>query len=273
MTAPPLRYKWQVEDMKTALHALHPDFKIEILRETDSTNTQLLNRLHQGETTPTLLVAENQTAGKGRMGKNWHAQAGHALTFSMLVPTTLETVGWLALVTACALIRTFEKQLPAHPNSLIKIKWPNDIWLKPSPNALWHKLVGILIETATVKQQRYAVIGIGINLSSPTSDETFQISRGTLKQIGTNWNVATAFSQLAPELTQAVYNFKKEDIPYWKALFEQYDLLFNQRLRTSQGMEGVGMGVNAQGQLLIKTQDHIQTIHSGEVSIRPCSDI
>ncbi|MGL4667067.1 MAG: biotin--[acetyl-CoA-carboxylase] ligase [Saezia sp.] len=268
-----LKFNWPMADLYPAFCTLHPDFKIEVLSETDSTNTQLLARLHQGDTTPTLLVAENQTAGKGRMGKSWHAQPGQALTFSLLIPTTLENVGWLALVTACAFIRTLEKKLPAHPSSLIKIKWPNDIWLKPSPTATWHKLVGILIETATVNQQRYAVIGIGINLSSSALDETFQTPRGTLQQIGTNWDVPTAFSQLAPELTQAVYNFKKEDIPYWKALFGQYDLLFNQRLRTSSGIEGIGMGVSAQGQLLIKTQNDIQTIHSGEVSIRPCSDI
>ena len=266
----PLALEWPDADVRSRLHALHPDFQLEILNEADSTNTQLLSRLHQGVTTPTLLVVENQTAAKGRMGKKWQVQLGHSLTFSILTPTCLENIGWLALVSACSLVEILQKKLNMPPASQLKIKWPNDIWLKPMPDTPWHKLVGILIETATVNQQRYAVIGIGINISTCSSQNATEIPLGYLTQLGSQWDVPTAFAHIAPDIVQAVYNFKKEDIPHWKALFQRYDLLSNQPLRTSNGVTGIGLGVNSQGQFLIKTGDGIQTIHSGEVSIRPC---
>ena len=273
---PSLSYQWPVADIYPHLRSLNPDFEIIILGEIDSTNTQLLNRLHQGETTPTILVAENQTAGKGRMGKTWYATPGHSLTFSILVPTTPENTGWLALVCGCALLNTLQKTLPSKQTNHLKIKWPNDIWCKPSPHTQWHKLAGILIETATIKQQRYAVVGIGININplpNHPDHNTSQTPRAALAQIGFLWDVPTAFANITPEIAQAVYNFKKEEIPHWKTLFHHYDLLFNQPLYTSSNIEGTGAGIDSQGYLLIKTPSGIQTIHSGEISVRPCSDI
>jgi len=272
MTA--LTLQWPTQQVQNHLCALHPDFNVEVLHQTDSTNTQLLSRLRQGNTTPTLLVAEDQTAAKGRMGKSWSVQPGHSLTFSFLIPTQLENIGWLALVTACALISVLQKKLPhQHHTNTLKIKWPNDIWFKPAPGLQWHKLAGILIETSTANRQRYAVIGVGINISPLCAPPSSHIPYGYLQQIDPDWDVPTTFAHIAPELIQAVYNFNKEGIPHWEILFRHYDLLLGQPLRTSNGIEGIGAGVNPQGHLLIKTPCGIQPIHSGEISVRPCSDI
>ena len=60
-----------------------PGFTFEVLPEIDSTNTELLRHFKSGRPAPTLLVAEQQTAGRGRLGRQWHSQRGDSLTFSL----------------------------------------------------------------------------------------------------------------------------------------------------------------------------------------------
>lgn len=268
-----LRFAWQFADVYPIIQALDTKFKIEVLHTTDSTNTQLMSRLRQGETTPTILIAEEQTAGKGRADKCWRAQVGHSLTFSVLLPVHSDALGWVALVCACSLTEAIQKALPSASNDALKIKWPNDLWIRPQTELLWHKLAGILIETATIKGQRYAVIGVGINVESFATQQVMDIQLGSLKQMGLNWDITRVFSYLAPQLVQDVYNFSKNDVPYWKIKFEHYDVLANQPVYTSNGVQGIGAGISSQGHFLLQTQEGIQAIHSGEISIRPCLNI
>lgn len=268
-----LRFEWQFADVYPIIQALDTKFKIEVLHTTDSTNTQLMSRLRQGETTPTILIAEEQTAGKGRAGRCWRAQVGHSLTFSVLLPIHSDALGWIALVCACSLVEKIQKALPRSCHHALKIKWPNDLWTQRQLGTPWHKLAGILIETATTQGRRYAVIGVGINVDSFPTQQEMDMKLGSLKQMGLNWDVPRVFSYLAPQLVQDVYNFGQDDVPYWKTKFEHYDVLANQPVYTSNGVQGIGAGVSSQGHFLLKTQEGIQAIHSGEISIRPCLNI
>lgn len=84
-----------------------PGFTIEVLPEIDSTNTELMRRLKSAEPRPEpiLLVAEQQTAGRGRQGRQWHSQRGDSLTFSLGLP--LQPVAWsgLSLVAGISVVR------------------------------------------------------------------------------------------------------------------------------------------------------------------------
>ena len=155
---------WPVQAIKQAVAPLWPGFTVEVLPTIDSTNSELLRRARAGARDPALLVAEQQTAGRGRLGRSWQSdaaladvdaackrgvnRAGGALTFSLALPLALQDWSGLSLAVGVSVAHAL------HPE--LQLKWPNDIWLRD------RKLAGILIETASFADRRYAVIGIGI---------------------------------------------------------------------------------------------------------------
>ena len=132
-----LALPWPREALAQALAALVPGAQVEIVPAVDSTNTELMRRAREGRTAPTLLVTEAQTAGRGRLGRDWHttdAGVGGALTFSLGLPLAPADWSGLSLVVGVALAESLDARL--------RLKWPNDLWWQG------RKLAGILIETA-----------------------------------------------------------------------------------------------------------------------------
>jgi len=77
---------WQAEAIWEAVVPLLPGFTVEVLPQVDSTNSELMRRVRAGQTDPVLLVAEHQTAGRGRLGRAWESEPLSALTFSLGMP-------------------------------------------------------------------------------------------------------------------------------------------------------------------------------------------
>ena len=94
---------WPAESIWEAVYPLLPDFTVEVLPQVDSTNSELMRRVHAGHCEPTLLVAEQQTAGRGRLGRDWHSAAGDSLTFSLVVPLAPADWSGLSLAVGVAL--------------------------------------------------------------------------------------------------------------------------------------------------------------------------
>ncbi|WAA13741.1 biotin--[acetyl-CoA-carboxylase] ligase [Fervidibacillus halotolerans] len=112
-----------------------------------------MNQVEEG----TMIIAEEQTDGRGRMARKWHSQKG-GLWFSFIVKPEIPiaTAPQLTLLTAVAVVRTIEDLLPLHP----KIKWPNDILLHGK------KVCGILTELqATDGNIEAVIIGVGLNVN------------------------------------------------------------------------------------------------------------
>ena len=82
--SPPIR--WPAEALWEAVVPLLPGFTVEVLRTIDSTNTELMRRARTGQCEPILLVAEQQTAGRGRLGRVWQSDAGASLMLSLGLP-------------------------------------------------------------------------------------------------------------------------------------------------------------------------------------------
>jgi BirA family biotin operon repressor/biotin-[acetyl-CoA-carboxylase] ligase len=127
--------------------------------EIDSTNTHALRRADESDlVTPLLVLAERQTAGRGRGANSWWSAPG-ALTFSLVIPLDdlpRETVPQLSLTAGLAVCQSLEQLAPLAD---LAIKWPNDVYLNE------RKLAGILIEMPATRPPR-AVIGIGINVNN-----------------------------------------------------------------------------------------------------------
>ena len=131
------------------------DFKIEYLDTVDSTNTELKRRARRGAPSGTVLVADTQTAGRGRMGRSFFSPPGSGLYMSVLLrPVSLADAGRMTTLAAVAVARALEKQ-----GASVAVKWVNDLL------AGGKKLCGILAEGGTCGEEAFAVIGIGVNLA------------------------------------------------------------------------------------------------------------
>jgi len=246
---------------------------VEVWPEIDSSNSELMRRARSGRCDAVLLVAERQTAGRGRLGRSWHSEAGQALTFSLGVPLQPSDWSGLSLAVGVSVAEALEPAPPAAPTATptapprIQLKWPNDLWCD---NA---KLAGILVETAGAgagtAATRYLVVGIGVNLQTPV------LARQDPPPIGLNVchpgvSAPVALQWLAPPLARTLRQFEREGLAPFVARFDRRDLLRDRRLCLSNGVQGHGRGVTASGALRVQTEHGMQEITSAQWSVRPC---
>jgi BirA family biotin operon repressor/biotin-[acetyl-CoA-carboxylase] ligase len=139
--------------------------RVDIVDRTGSTNADLLAAAAAGAPDRTVLIAEHQDAGRGRLARSWISPPGSGLTVSVLlrpdgVPAS--RLGWLTLIAGLA---TYDavRSLTAVPCGL---KWPNDLLLGPAQR----KVAGILAEVAD-SQRPAVVVGIGLNVAAAPSDQ------------------------------------------------------------------------------------------------------
>jgi BirA family biotin operon repressor/biotin-[acetyl-CoA-carboxylase] ligase len=272
---------WPAEDIWQSCVPLLPTLTVEVLKEVDSTNSELMRRARAGQTDPVLLVAESQTAGRGRLGRQWHAQAGDALTFSLGLMFHPADWSGLSLAAGLSVVESLDPQGALG----LGLKWPNDIWLLHTPKH-WTKLAGILIETATTqKDERYCVIGVGINIAKPNAQDLSipGIGLRDLSEEAAAKTSATeavfapptapqALALIARPLLAAVLAFESKGFAPSQAAFQQRDVLRDMPVTLSDGRQGVARGVDNTGVLRVETPQGMQLINSAEVRVRPSTE-
>jgi len=132
--------------------------KILVFEKTDSTNNIAARLGHDGEAEGVAIFAEEQTAGRGRLGRRWESDARQGLWFSLLLRPRFSHALWTRLTTwaAVAIAEAIEGETACRT----MIKWPNDVYIDGK------KIVGILIESHFDKSQEgFAVLGIGVNVN------------------------------------------------------------------------------------------------------------
>ncbi len=249
-----------------------PIFATERVAETGSTNADLLAWVRSAAADapfqPRLLVADRQTAGRGRRGRSWQATPGASLTFSLAWPMAGNDLAGLSLAVGVALAEAIDPQ-PAEALH-VGLKWPNDLWLVGAREA-GRKLAGVLIETAPLGEGRVAVIGIGINVLAQRVDES---SSGVawLGEIDAGMTPERLLDRVAPALVEALRRFERGGFAAFLPGYAARDLLRGKTIRCgAEGgtrMEGTAAGVSASGELLVRTPGGIERIVSGEVSVR-----
>ena len=253
---------WPVKDLQRTLEPLLTGLSVEVIAEVDSTNSELMRRIRQGQHAPALLVAERQSAGRGRQGRTWlshtdtlgqpHAQA--SLTFSVGLTMQRGDLSGLSLAVGLALAEAL------HPD--VGLKWPNDLWWEGQ------KLGGILIETANQGSQRFAVIGVGLNLIQPQASDLRNPAAG-LQQFLPSLDAATLLARVSLPLVQALVNFEALGFAPLQAAFTSRDILRGKALVCGDGRSGTGAGVDTRGALLLHTAQGLEAVLSDEVSVRP----
>lgn len=288
---PPAEHaRWHAEALWRQLDPVLPGVSVEVLARVESTNTLLLDRLRgghaeageparsqgrrQADLQPSLVVAEQQTHGRGRQGRDWRAAPGASLTFSLALPLAPRAAaGWsgLSLAVGCAIADALEPAPAGAPRLLLK--WPNDLWLRDdqAPGG-GRKLGGILIETLTLGPHRVAVIGVGLNVHAQPA-EGLAHGLASVDELDPAAEAPAVLHRVARPLAQALRCFEAEGLAPFAARFERRDLLAGRALRAvgATALEGVGAGIDDAGALRIRQADgRIATVGSGEVSIRPC---
>ncbi|MDI6910201.1 biotin--[acetyl-CoA-carboxylase] ligase [Nocardioides sp.] len=138
------------------LAALAPDLLVEVLETATSTNAVAAERAREGAEEGLVVVAEHQTAGRGRLDRSWETPARSSLTFSLLLRPSAPAADWPWLPLLAGY--TVTKALRAEGYD-VGVKWPNDVLAGD------RKLVGILVERVETPTGPAAVLGIGLNVS------------------------------------------------------------------------------------------------------------
>lgn len=234
-----------------------------------------------GDTQPALVVAEQQTQGRGRLGRTWHSRAGQSLTFSLALALAPRDWLGLSLAVGVALADALEPPEPGPPPRL-GLKWPNDLWLLDPGSAAavaapGRKLGGVLIETVAVGQQRMVVVGVGLNIaldaaSSPGRE--FTSGCASLQEIDPAASAPAALHRIALPLVRALRQFEREGFGGFVTAYARRDLLRGRAVETRDALlgteiaSGVAEGVGATGALWLRTPSGLQEVTSGEVSVR-----
>lgn len=252
--------RWPAEAIREAIVEGLPGFTIEVLPHVDSTNTELMRRARAGRIEPVLLVAETQSVGRGRMGRDWHsgtaANPGASLTFSLGLPLQMADWSGLSLAVGVSVVQSL------HPD--LQLKWPNDVWLQD------RKLAGILIESTSVGAARYAVIGVGINLA-PRLASGLATAPAWLQELLPGIDAPQTLQRLAAPLVRAVKLFEAQGLAPFSKAFKVRDALAGRSVGLSDGTTGQAGGVDAHGALLVHTSAGLKKISSSEVSVRPAN--
>ncbi|SFC28544.1 BirA family transcriptional regulator, biotin operon repressor / biotin-[acetyl-CoA-carboxylase] ligase [Polaromonas sp. OV174] len=274
--------RWPAEALWEALAPVLPGFTVEILPEIDSSNSELMRRFRGSPSDsggspgiaprpePLLLVAEQQSAGRGRLGRSWQSRRGDSLTFSLGLP--LQPADWsgLSLVVGLSLAESLDPAAArATGQPSIGLKWPNDLWLSQPDR----KLAGILVETASWEGQRYVVIGVGINIrplqlaTAPAAPAA--MAPACLQDLQPGMDAAATLLRVLPPLVQALQAFEQFGFAPFQKRFAARDVLAGREVKLSDGSQGTAHGVAENGALLVHTAAGMQVITSAEVSVRP----
>lgn len=240
--------------------------QVEHHAEFGSTNDRALELALGGDLElPYLVLADKQTAGRGRGVNRWWAGDG-ALTFSLLVelPAELspERAPLLALVTGLAVCETLRELLPGEP---VGLKWPNDVWLRN------RKICGILIESPHSAARR-AVIGVGLNVNNSLDAAPDDVRARAIAMVDASGKLLDRIDVLARFLRQfaSLWALLPDASFDWSARWGPYCVLTGRAVRIDQGprsIVGVCHGIDPDGALLLRTETgRLQRCLSGIVA-------
>lgn len=239
---------------------------LEVADVVESTSTRLMKRADEPALHRHCLVAEVQTAGRGRRGRHWLATPGGSLTFSLLWRFNLPAAGLsgLSLAVGLALARGLhELGMPD-----VQLKWPNDLVQG------YRKLGGVLIELqGEVQGPTAAVIGVGVNVRMP-EPMRLAIDQAVTDLAGSDAGQSRnrLLGRLLHHLTEVLERFEQAGFaplrPEWEALHAYHERPVTILLPGGKQEQGTVRGVADDGLLRVETGRGVQTFGSGEISLR-----
>ncbi|WP_448569557.1 bifunctional biotin--[acetyl-CoA-carboxylase] ligase/biotin operon repressor BirA [Thalassotalea ganghwensis] len=240
--------------------------KVELHTIIDSTNNYLLRKLPSNIKQAQVCIAEYQSAGRGRRGKQWMSPFGSHLYMSMYwyLEQGMSAAMGLSVVAAIAISDAIKQCYGID----VELKWPNDIYIDGK------KLAGILIDLeGQALEPCHCVIGLGVNVAMPNEagkhiDQPWTDLQSHCKQPVDRSELAGV---IINTLTLRLREHQEQGINAMLETWHQRDRFLNKPVRLISGekiTEGICRGINNQGALLLECQGEIKPIYGGEVSLR-----
>ncbi len=238
------------------------------LETVDSTSTYLAAMDPATAVHGTVVAADRQTAGRGRMQNTWHSPAGLNLYFSVLLRPDLvpEKTPQLALVTAVALMTALKNNFPALQP---RIKWPNDILVQD------RKLAGILCEMRVEADKiHHVIIGAGINVNSRSETYPPEL-RGRaislLDATGRKSSREKLIADILMELEKCYELWLEQGLPPFISIIEENSAISDREITVvtqDKKITGIARGLSDDGYLRLETPEGILEFPAGEVHLK-----
>lgn len=237
--------------------------QMELLWEVDSTNRHLLQGSAQGADSGRVCLAEFQTSGRGRRGRQWYSPPGNiSLSFSWVFEQGAAALGGLSLSVGVGVAQA----LASLGIDQVRLKWPNDLLVDKA------KLGGILIEmSGDPSGLCRVVVGVGLNVSSPPLAENVDQATAALCQLKENCSRQAVVAALLKQLLPMVASYAESGFAPYKNAWMQLDAFRGQQVAVISGDQsryGVAQGVNDAGALILETDGVMTEVHGGELSLR-----
>ncbi|MDE3016394.1 MAG: biotin--[acetyl-CoA-carboxylase] ligase [Pseudomonadota bacterium] len=233
----------------------------------DSTNEEARRLAKGGGRHGAVIWAKRQTAGKGRMGREWVSPEGNLFVSILLNPEKpLEVLGQLSFVAAVAAIDALAGMPPE--DAKLECKWPNDILLKG------RKLGGILLESFQENGKQWVIVGVGINVDNCPENTAFPAT--CLKEAGVELvSAKIILSRFIHHFIERYNEWNRKGFGFVRKAWVMAAWGLNRRLRVGD-IEGACEGIDAKGSLLLRCDDgNRREIHAGDVTpveaMQPCS--
>ena len=240
--------------------------EIEVLFDTPSTNSWLLERANDWAGLSALCVAERQSAGRGRRGREWVSPLGRNLYFSLMLPaySPMSVIEGLSLIVGLVVARKLRGL-----GCDAKLKWPNDVLINGK------KIAGVLIELqGDLHSECQLIIGVGINfdLGGVSID---QPSTDIREQIGRTPSRNEFSAELAGDIMTEIELLKTKGLNAFLAEWRHLDYYRDKPVKMIVGnsiVKGTARGINARGEFQVMTETGIKLFNAGEISLRPDND-
>ena len=238
---------------------LNNDIEVICYQSIDSTNTEAKRLINQGKDNVFIVVANEQTDGRGRQGKSFYSPKNTGVYMSVVFHPNLPLQNTVGITTAAAVCvcRAIEKLSDKSP----KIKWVNDVYLDNK------KICGILTEAISDVETQKAtsvIIGIGINITTPSFPKDIE-NAGALNS---DIKRAELVAQVCNELFDLIKNENDDYISYYRShsnvIGKRINIVQNGRILPATAIE-----IDDRGGLVVETQNgETQTLRSGEITLR-----
>jgi len=248
--------------------------RIDVVAETGSTNADLITRAAAGDDPAgAVLIAEFQSAGRGRNGRNWSTAPGAAILMSVGIPASdvpVDGWGWVPLLTGVAVVDA----VAAATGVQARLKWPNDVLVDGA------KLAGILAEVTA--SRRTIVVGIGLNVTvaAISAATAAGVAATALDQYGDVPPRETLISAVLEQLADRVSAWRTAKgagaalVADYTARSATIGTPVRAILPGDREIIGTAVSVDDQGRLHIDTGSAIQTVSAGDiVHLRPTTDV
>ncbi|UHA72992.1 biotin--[acetyl-CoA-carboxylase] ligase [Paenibacillus sp. 481] len=239
--------------------------QLRILWKTESTQNEATAWLLSGAKEGAVVIAEEQTGGRGRRGRNWHSPAGKGIWMSVVLQPSmpLQFTPHLTLLTAVAICRAIKKMHPVE----VGIKWPNDLLVNE------RKVCGILLESQAEDERLLSVIaGIGISANLSADDyppELREIATSLSEVTGHGWDRAQLIAELLFEFEQLYHLYEEQGFGPIRSLWEAQSITIGRMVSvdTPHGVvTGIAQSLDESGALVLLGQDGCyRKVFSGDV--------